>query len=117
MSILKIASSYPVIGEMLIYRNTTFNPTLTWRDKNGLIDWTGSTGECILDLGPENTVINLTIDNGGFILGGTDGTMKLFMDKTDTAAITEERGSFNIFFTDVLGNTKLLIKGKVLIEG
>lgn len=75
-------------------------------------DLTGYSGRChITDLDTGNTLLDLTDGNGGVTLGGTDGTITLYISDEDTAAATWDIGKYEVTVTDAGGDTDPILYG------
>jgi hypothetical protein len=71
-------------------RGATFDPLFTYKTTDGTpVNLAGCTARMQIRPEVDSTVViaDLTTENGGITLGGTAGTVQLFMSPTDTAAI------------------------------
>lgn len=72
-------------------QGATFDRTLTWKDASGnLVNLTGYTARMQVrtTYDASTTVLSLTTENGGIVLGGALGTIRVIASATTTAALT-----------------------------
>lgn len=89
----------PAKLKFTIYQGATFRKRLTWKAPSGTpIDLTGCTARMQVRSEVESDVVllNLTTENGGITLGGSAGTVDLYLGAVATAAITWDGGVFDL---------------------
>lgn len=72
-------------------QGATYSTLLTYKDSAGaLVDLTGYTArmQARIQVDSASTVLDLTTENGGIVLGGAAGTINLLVDAVTTAALT-----------------------------
>ncbi len=80
------------------YIGDTFNETITWQSPAYInVDLTGYTAAMKVKNGSE-TVISLT-ETDGITLGGTAGTIHIYISNEDTAALTSENCNYDLALT------------------
>jgi len=86
-----------------IWKGATFRQRIVLYQPNSTTlpeNLSGYTGEMIIRDKPEGTpVLTLNTLNGGVTLGGSAGTIDLFIDATDTAAITWKSAVYDLTIT------------------
>jgi len=105
--------------DITLYQGATFATTLTWKDSSDSVkDLTGYTARMqarhVVDA--VSPFINLTTENGGITLGGTQGTVSLLMSAAQTSAITHHAGVYDLELMDADGVVCRLLQGNVLIN-
>lgn len=81
-------------ANLQINQGATFRHKFTWKDGKGrAINLTGYTARLQAREAIESdiAVITLTTENGGIVLGGTVGTIQLYMSDEDTTLITAKK--------------------------
>lgn len=100
--------------DIVANQGDTFQFVVTWKDGNkDPVDLTDRTARMQLRVTPdaEEVIAELTTENGGVTLGGTDGTIELFISAEDTAAI--EPSSYKYDLEIITGDfVSKLLKGK-----
>lgn len=90
----------PAKLKFTIYQGATFRKRLRWSVKaTGVpIDLTGCTARMQVRAETSAPIVlqELTTENGGITLGGTAGTIDLYVGATATAAINWEGGVFDL---------------------
>lgn len=90
----------PAKLKFTIYQGATFRKRLRWSDKatGTPIDLTGCTARMQVraETGSSTVLLELTTENGGITLGGTAGTIDLYVGATATAALGWEGGVFDL---------------------
>lgn len=102
-----------------VIQGATFQKVITWKDENGVaINLTGYTARMQARVEYESAApfINLTTENGGITLGGAAGTITLSISATATAAITQERGYWDIELISGSGIVYRLLQGNVSVS-
>ena len=87
------------IYDFEIEQGTTLNKQMVWKDSTGApVDLSGYTARMQMrpSVSSDTVLLNLTTENGGITLGGTAGTIDLYVGATATAAITWEGGVFDL---------------------
>jgi len=105
--------------DIVIEQGATFNLPITWKDQNNNpINLSGFTANMMMRATPSDTssFINLTTSNGGITLGGSAGTIAIYMSSAATAAITQTHGVYDLILTDNSGNVTRLLQGNVIIN-
>jgi hypothetical protein len=91
-----------------IEKGATFNPTLTYYQDEGMtmpVDLTGYTARMKVKERIESVehLFELTTENGGIILGDTDGTIKIYISAMDTAAVPKIKYVYSLELVTVDG--------------
>ena len=90
----------PAKLKFTIYQGATFRKRLRWTSKatGAPLDLTGCKARMQVRAEIESTevLLELTTENGGIELGGTAGTVDLYIGATATAAITWTSGVFDL---------------------
>ena len=102
-----------------IYQGATFRSRLTWVAPGGTpIDLTGCSAR--MQVRPEidspAVLMELTTSNGRITLGGTAGTVDLFISAVDTAAITWDSGVWDIEILHPGDDVTRLAQGTVIVS-
>ena len=82
-----------------IEQGATLNKGLVWKSSTGaLVNLSGYTARMQLrpSVSSDTVLLELTTENGGITLGGTAGTIDLYVGATATAAINWEGGVFDL---------------------
>lgn len=84
----------PAKRKLILYKGAKFDPGWTWLAGGQPVDLTGFTARMQVraDVDSPDVLLNLTTENGGIILGGTAGTIDLWVGATETSLITWESG-------------------------
>ena len=110
----------PAKLKFTIYQGATFPKRLRWRDKAAgtPIDLTGCTARMQVraEIGSPTVLLELTTENGGITLGGTAGTIDLYVGATATAAFTWEGGVFDLEIEFPGGDVRRLAQGTVSVS-
>lgn len=116
----------PGVKNLVIYQGATFRPTpYVWTSgpdeaNQTIVNLTGCTARAMIrenyDTAP--ALITLTTENGGITLGGTAGTIGLYISDADTAALPRldkpGRWDLEIVWSD--GDVARLLMGSVSIS-
>jgi len=106
--------------DIVIEQGATFRRVIVARNKttNALLDLTGCTAEMQVrsSVDASASLLTLSTTNGRITLGGTAGTITLEISKTDTAAITFERGVYDFELTLANGKVDRLFEGRVFVS-
>lgn len=95
-----------------------FERVVTIRNSDDeLFDLTGYTARMQIrtEIDAEDTVIELTTENGGITLGDEEGTITLVILSEDTAEITSD-GVYDIEIIDETDRVFRVLKGKIRLE-
>lgn len=68
-----------------------------------------------LEVDSEDYIAELTTENGGIVLGGEDGTLRIVMDAETTDIINRE-GVYDIEIIDNTDKVYRLLKGKIRLN-
>ena len=105
---------------IVIEQGATFNPVLTYSDAVGdPIDLTGYDARMQIRLkksDPDPPADELTVTNGGIVLGGAAGTITLIMTDTATAAITYKSAVYDLEIISGSGIVTRLVEGGVSVS-
>lgn len=98
-------------------QGATFVKKFIWRVNNATpeeVDLTGYTARMHLReaIDSTETVLELTTENGRVTLGGTDGTIDLLIDATDTTGVTAATYRYDLELVSSGGVVTRLIEGK-----
>ena len=107
------------ILNLTVEQGATFSRVITWRDANeAAINLTGYTArmQARRSIGAGSTFINLTTENGGITLGGAAGTITLTISATDTAALTEQSGHYDLEVVSAGGVVTRLLQGEITVS-
>lgn len=105
--------------DLTIYQGATLGLVLTWKDENETpIDLTGYTArlQARESVDASTSFISLTTENSGIALGGNAGTITLNMSATDTAALTETSGMYDLELVSGGGQVTRLLQGALLVN-
>lgn len=101
-----------------VWKGSTFRRILTFHTSDEASDPRDLTGYTASMPIKSNGVIVKTLSTGsGITLGGTAGTITLFISDEDTAAATWNVGSYSLFLTGPSGDTDTLLFGNFSIKG
>lgn len=106
-------------GDIIVEQGATFDLLLTWMDKSGdLIDLTDYTARLqVRDFpGAGQVLLEMTTENGMIQLGGSAGTIRLFMDMDETAALSFDSGKYQLELYPPTTGTERLLKGRYIID-
>lgn len=104
---------------IIIEKGATFQYNLIWKDSSDVpIDLTGYTARMQVrkTFTTDETLLDLTTENGGITLGGALGTIAIVGDDTDTSAIDAKVGVYDIELVSPAGVVKRLLEGEVTIK-
>ncbi len=105
--------------DFTLYQGATFARVLTWKDENETpIDLTGYTARMHIreSQDADAAFVTLTTENDGITLGDAAGTITLSISASDTAAITETSGVYDLELVSAGGIVTRLLAGEVLIS-
>jgi hypothetical protein len=102
----------------IIEQGATFSKVITWKDKTGaLVNLTGFSARMHIrsTVDATTTILELTTANSRIALGGAAGTITLTVSATDTAALTDEEGVYDLELVSGGGVVTRLLEGSVQI--
>jgi len=104
------------VYDMTIDQGATYVLTVTWDISGSLVDLTGYTArlQARHSTGSTTTFISLT-ELSGLTLGGAAGTIIVTLTATQTAAITEKFGVYDLELESAGGVVTRLLQGAVTI--
>lgn len=101
---------------LVIEQGATFNVTMTWKDSSGTpvadLDQWDARMYLKTSKSAETSVLELTTDNGGIVLGESAGTIRIYISATDTAALTEPAGVYDLEMVSPSSAVTRLLAGK-----
>jgi hypothetical protein len=97
-------------------QGSTFNQQLTWTINNVPVNLTSYTAKMQVREKHISDVynLNLTTENGGIVLGGNAGTIRLIANATSTAAIIAKEYVYDLELNSG-GEVIRLIEGKFIV--
>jgi hypothetical protein len=104
--------------DFIIEQGATFSKVLTWKDSAGAaINLTGYTARMHVrtDIDAATPFLQLTTENSRIALGGVAGTITLTISATDTAAITNTSGVYDLELVSGAGVVTRLLEGNIII--
>jgi hypothetical protein len=105
----------PANHDFTIYKNETFDKTLTIRDKEteSPLDLTGYSADLDVRSSAEDVSEALTFTSGsGLTLGGTNGTVRLQKTASETGALTSGRYVYDLRLVDGSGDSEYILEGQ-----
>lgn len=108
------AGNYNITAE----QGASFRRVLTWRDAaNALIDLTGYTARMQVrsDYFSDDITISLTTENGRITLGGSAGTISLYISASDMAALVADAYVYDLELVNGAEITRL-VQGTFMIN-
>ena len=109
--------SKPFKHPLTIIQGATLRDVTTWTAGTPAVavDLTGCTARMQIRATVDSTevLVSLTTENGGIILGGTAGTVTIYMNDTATAAITWRAGVYDLEILFGSGDVRRLLYGGV----
>ena len=111
----------PAKLKYVIYQGATFRKRLTWTGPaptNTPVDLTGCTARMHVRARLEDaaTLIVLTTENSRVTLGGTAGTVDLFISDEDTSAIAWTAGVWDLEISHPSGDVTRLAQGSISVS-
>ena len=88
----------PILN-LYVKKGSQFRKNIIWKDINkNLVNLTDYKGRMKIKeyLNEANTILTLTTENGGITLGGSAGTIDLYIGASDTTDITINTGWYDI---------------------
>jgi hypothetical protein len=114
-------SLLPAKNQFTVWKGGTWRKILTLytgddtsSPKRDLTDYTGRMQ--VIDFDTSAELIDMTTANGGVTLGGTDGTIELYISDEDTEAATWEAGKYQLTITSAAGDTDPILYGTITIK-
>lgn len=102
-----------------IVQGATLRDTVTWRagEPSAPVDLTGCTARMQVrdKIASPTVLLELTTENGGISLGGTAGTVTLYLDDEATAAITWTAGVYDLEIVLADGDVRRFLAGVVVV--
>ncbi len=111
------------VYDFVVEQDATFRQRITWAAKQAdgttvAYDLTGCTAfmqvRAGYDVIPE--FVTLTSANGGLTLGGTAGTIDIFMTPVQTNSLTTKRPRYDLVVTFPGGDTRRVLEGRMLVS-
>lgn len=102
-----------------INQGATFRHKFTWQDgKKRPVDLTGYTArlQARETIESPTVIVNLTSENGGIVLGGTAGTVSLYLSAAATAAITAKKLVYDLELVAPNGDVTRLVGGAIAVS-
>ncbi len=110
----------PAKLKLAIYQGATFRKRLTWKAGTPAVavDLTGCTARMQVraEVESETVLLSLTTENDGITLGGSAGTIDLYVADEDTAAIDWDSGVFDLEIEHPSGEVTRLAEGSVSVS-
>lgn len=108
------------INNIKIDQGATYNETVTWKSGKPSVpvDLTGCTAkmQVRLKLDTPTTLLELTTENGGIVLGGIMGTITRYISDENTSLITWKTGVYDLKIMYPDGTTVRKISGTVTVS-
>ena len=105
----------PTSKDFTIHQGTTFRQPLVWKTGSSLtpVDLTGATARLQVrsKVASEDVLLSLSTEDTGIVLGGSAGTIDLFLSDTDTSALTWEYGVYDLEIVRASGDVVRLLQG------
>lgn len=104
---------------LIINQGATFRYKFVWKDaKKRLIDVTGFTARMHIRPAVDSVTVLVTLNTevSGITLGGTAGTVSLYLSDEDTAAFTWTSGVYDLELVSPLGEVFRLVGGTVTVS-
>jgi hypothetical protein len=112
-------TTQPANYNLVIYQGANLSQVFTWQDSNQTpVNLTGYTArmQARTSIEAPTPFIDLTNANGGVTLGGSAGTVTVTMTATQTAAITETVGIYDLELVSPGGIVTRFLQGTVVIS-
>jgi hypothetical protein len=110
----------PFKHNITIIQGATLRDETTWRagTPSVPVDLTGCTARMQVRerVNSPAALLTLTTENGGISLGGTAGTVNIFMSATATAALTWKGGVYDLEIEFGNGDVRRLLAGSVSVS-
>lgn len=117
----KVASMATAVKlNLKIEQGASFEKTLTWKNPDGTpVDLTGATARMHARAkvnSPGTPLLDLSTENGGIVLGGTAGTVKIVLTDAQTAAIDWTAAVHDLEVRFPSGFVRRLIQGGISVS-
>lgn len=110
----------PAKLKFTIYQGATFRKRLTWKTGplSSPVDLTGCTARMQVRSSVDSPIVllPLTTENGGIALGGTAGTIDLYVSDAGTTAITWSGGVWDLEIVYPGGDVTRLAQGSISVS-
>lgn len=110
--------SITVTEPLPIYQGATFDETYYWDIDGVAVDLTGCTARCqgraSYDAA-DPPWWSVTTENGGIVLGGTAGSVRLIISAAVTTALTPGEGVYDLELIYPSGAIQKFLRGKVTV--
>jgi hypothetical protein len=103
-------------GDDAIQKGASFEQTLEWLDSNGdPVDLTGLSARMQVrrSVNSPAFVLELTTENGGIVLGGTNGKITMRVSATQSAAIPIAAGVYDLELVNSDGKVTRFVMGDI----
>jgi hypothetical protein len=103
----------------VIEQGATLNKTFVWKDSTGTpINLSGYTAKMQVrqTVGSSTILLDLSTLNGRIIITAISGQIQLLVSATDTAAITWQRGKYDLELVSSTGIVTRLLYGEVEVS-
>jgi len=112
--------SAPFKHNIPIYQGATLRDVTTWRagTPSVAVDLTGCTARMHVraKIADTDTLLTLTTENGGIALGGTAGTVTIYLSATATSALTWKSAVYDLEIVFAGGDVRRLLAGSVTVS-
>lgn len=108
----------PARYRLTIWKGSTYSKRLQILDETEIPrNLSGYTAELVAKTGPGGSVL-MTLDTqaGGITLGGSNGTIDLFMTDEETDALTWRSALYTLSLIDASGNLDYILYGPIRIR-
>lgn len=105
--------------DLYIEQGATYNQPIVWKDSSGVaVNLTGYTARMQVrkTISATTPIITLTTENGRITLGGANGTITLNITATDTAALEQFAGVYDLELQSYSGFVTRLLEGQVTVS-
>jgi hypothetical protein len=108
----------PGTYNITLYQGATYQQQFTWKDQNNNpINLTGYTARMQIRESHDAASPFVTLSTGsGITLGGVAGTITLTISDSQTSAMTQSSGVYDIELVSSLGTVTRLLEGNVIIS-
>lgn len=113
-------SVYPAKLTLTAWRGATYRKTMTIHSGDTTAppwDLTGCSAVLTIVDGNGSTLKTLDNSNGGIILGGTDGTVQIYIPAVDTSAASWNQGTYQLQLIHPNGDIDTLLYGVFRLKG
>lgn len=112
--------SAPAVIPLTIYQGATFRSLCTWKAGTPAVpvDLTGCTARMQIRpaAGSPTVLASLTTENGGISLGGSSGTVAIYISADETAGFSWSAGYYDLEVEFLSGDVRRLLSGKVKVS-